>query len=72
MRLSTALLEPAEVFGPDFESVVKARLREADEFYNAVMPLPPRVSEDERLVTRQAFAGMLWSKQYYYYPVEMD
>ena len=67
MRLSTALLSPAEVFGPDFDSVVKARLREADDFYGQV--IPPQLAADERLVTRQAFAGMLWGKQFYNYPV---
>ncbi|HTN71975.1 MAG TPA: glucosidase [Methylomirabilota bacterium] len=67
VRLSTALLSPAEVFGPDFDSVVKARLREADDFYGQV--IPPEIAADERLVTRQAFAGMLWGKQFYNYPV---
>jgi len=70
LRLGAEHLPPSQVFGPEFERVLKARLCEADEFYNAVIPLPPRVSEDERLVARQAFAGMLWNKQYYYYPVE--
>ena len=41
--------------------------READEFY-ARSP-PPEASDDERLVQRQAFAGLLWSKQFYHYDV---
>ena len=44
------------------------RLKEADDFYRLV--LPQHVSDDEKLVMRQAFAGMLWSKQYYYYDLE--
>jgi hypothetical protein len=46
----------------DFSEIMQARRREADEFYKSITPT--RVSEDEALVTRQAPAGMLWSKQY--------
>ena len=51
----------------DFEAALKQRKEEADEFYNIV--LPPKLSADEKLVARQAFAGTLWSKQYYHYVV---
>jgi hypothetical protein len=51
----------------DFDSLLEKRRREADEFYNVV--LPAKLSADARLVARQAFAGMLWSKQYYHYVV---
>jgi hypothetical protein len=50
-----------------FDAVFEKRKEEADEFYAAV--LPPRLSSDARLVARQAFAGMLWSKQFYHYVV---
>jgi hypothetical protein len=43
------------------------RQREADAFYDAV--LPPGASGPERGVMRQAYAGLLWSKQFYYYVV---
>jgi hypothetical protein len=52
----------------DFSSVMTNRLQEADEFYRMV--LPEHVSDDEKLVMRQGFAGMLWSKQFYYYDLE--
>src|SRR5690606_22839893 len=53
-------------FDPDtFDAVFAARLREADEFYAPLAP--PDVSDDARLVQRQAFAGLLWSKQFYHY-----
>src|SRR6185436_15820909 len=42
--------------------------READEFYETV--IPAHLSHDARLVMRQAFAGMLWSKQFYHYVIE--
>jgi hypothetical protein len=51
----------------DFDSLLQQRRKEADEFYNVV--LPPKLSADAKLVARQAFAGMLWSKQYYHYVV---
>jgi hypothetical protein len=52
-------------FGKDFEAVFAERLREADEFYKSVTP--PSVSEDAANVMRQAIAGMLWSKQYFFF-----
>jgi hypothetical protein len=67
LRLGTQRRAAAEAFGPQFDTVQKARLREADAFYAGV--IPPQVSEDEAAVMRQAFAGMLWSKQFYFYPV---
>ncbi len=51
----------------DFEASLKQRKEEADEFYNAV--LTPSMGDEARMIARQAFAGMLWSKQYYHYVV---
>ena len=47
-----------------FWETLTARRRDADEFYRSVTP--PSVSPDAARVMRQALAGMLWSKQYYY------
>jgi mannosylglycerate hydrolase MGH1-like protein len=52
-------------FGPVFAKVLSARLKEADEFYRSVTP--PSVSPDAAKVMRQALAGMLWSKQFYFF-----
>jgi hypothetical protein len=49
------------------EAVVASRAREADAFYAAVHA--PHLTDDERLVQRQAFAGLLWSKQFYHFDV---
>ncbi|HYE72095.1 MAG TPA: glucosidase, partial [Blastocatellia bacterium] len=49
----------------DFDDLFAARKREADEFYAGV--IPSDLSDDARNVMRQAFAGMLWSKQFYHY-----
>ncbi len=52
---------------PDFDDVFLDRAKEADDFYNFA---PARLSDDARMVQRQAFAGLLWSKQFYHYVVE--
>ena len=52
----------------DFDGIFSARQQEADAFYGE---LQAEVTvEDEKMVQRQAFAGMLWSKQFYYYDVD--
>jgi hypothetical protein len=53
----------------DFEQLFQQRSAEADEFYAAIQH--PGLSEDERRVQRQAFAGLMWSKQFYHYNVEL-
>jgi Mannosylglycerate hydrolase MGH1-like glycoside hydrolase domain len=54
--------------GDQFESIFNDRLKEADEFYSSLSPFP--LTEELKNVQRQAFAGMLWSKQFYHYVVE--
>ena len=49
------------------DSLFDRRRREADDFYHRITPFD--MSEDMRNVQRQAFAGMLWTKQYYRYLV---
>jgi hypothetical protein len=58
---------PAEAFGAGFDQVMAQRLAEADEFYAELTPAA--ATADEAMVMRQAFSGMLWSKQFYYYDV---
>ena len=65
LRLTDA--EMADPFGPDYAQTFADRIREADAFYAYVAPRG--LSEDGRLVMRQAFAGLLWSKQFYHYVV---
>ena len=55
--------------GPSYEAAFSARKAEADEFYAA--HTPKKLSPDAQNVYRQAFAGLLWSKQFYYYDVPM-
>jgi hypothetical protein len=56
-----------DALGTDFTRVSAQRRAEADEFYAGLTP--PQASADEGAVMRQAFAGMLWNKQFYYYDV---
>ena len=57
----------AAALGKDFDQVMAQRRAEADEFYAELTP--GGASADEALVLRQASAGMLWSKQLFYYDV---
>ena len=50
------------------EEIFQTRINEADEFYASITP--ETLSTDEKLVMRQALAGMLWSKQFYHYVVK--
>jgi hypothetical protein len=52
----------------DFDKIFANRKKEADEFYGDI--IPKGLSDDAKSVQRQAFAGMLWSKQFYHYVVK--
>jgi hypothetical protein len=61
------LCEATKAAMRDFPEVLEQRRREADEFYAVVQAELP--DEDSRRVQRQAFAGMLWSQQFFHYDV---
>jgi hypothetical protein len=65
LRLSTNPGPPT--FGEVFDELFQKRLSEADEFYEAMAPKD--LCADERMVQRQAFACLLWGKQFYHYNV---
>jgi hypothetical protein len=65
LRLSKKL--PGDPF-ITFDEAFAGRLSEANEFYDRITP--SSLTEDERRVHRQALAGMLWSKQYYYFDLD--
>ena len=66
LRLTGQSLTP-DPLGPGFAQVFAARIAEADLFHNSIGSA--ELSADARLVMRQAFAGLLWSKQFYKYDV---
>ena len=63
-------LTPDSLSAPlqDVEGIIAQRCSEADEFYSAVKP--PKATDDEKGVQRQAFAGLLWTKQIYLFDVD--
>ena len=63
-------LSVADVFGSEFESIFRQRIKEADEFYSErCTKKKVTMSADARQAQRQAFAGLLWCKQSYHYDV---
>jgi hypothetical protein len=67
LRLSPARSNSA--FGKQFDQLIATRRQEADEFYASV--IPRSLDADAASVMRQALAGMLWSKQFYYFDVNL-
>ena len=67
VRLRLSAKPAADAFNT-FDQTFDDRLADANEFYHRITP--PNLSEDECRVHRQALAGMLWSKQYYYFDLD--
>jgi hypothetical protein len=69
VRLRLVNAAPQEEFRPfqGFDEVFDLRIREADEFYDSLTPPSVKSNPDRAMVMRQGFAGMLWTKQYFYY-----
>ncbi len=65
LRLRFTNTEASSPFGELFARTFDDRRREADEFYETV--IPAELSDESKRVMRQAFAGLLWSKQFYHY-----
>jgi hypothetical protein len=69
LRLHAAAAEPeGGAFGLEFEQVFTTRQKEADAFYHDL--LRHVAAFEERRIARQAYAGLLWSKQFYHYVVK--
>jgi hypothetical protein len=67
LRLSTGELSAKTSLGKEFDDLFAVRLREADEFHSDIVP--STLGAKEKSVVRQAYAGLLWSKQFYHYIV---
>jgi mannosylglycerate hydrolase MGH1-like protein/glycosyl hydrolase family 63 len=65
LRLCSDVID--QPFQDNFEHLFDQRKKEADEFYQSV--LPQNATPDLATIQRQAFAGLLWNKQYYHYDV---
>jgi hypothetical protein len=69
VRLRLCAGSEGQPFGKAFDEAFQQRIADADGFYDRITP--PSLGEDERRVHRQALAGMLWTKQYYYFDVDL-
>ncbi len=67
LRLTTTVPGDLDPFA-DFDEVLALRQAEADEFYASI--IPASLDEDRTMVMRQALAGMLWTKQHYYFDLD--
>jgi Glycosyl hydrolase family 63 C-terminal domain len=67
VRVRLSATSEQDAFG-NFEGIFESRIGDAEEFYDRITPAS--LSEDERRVHRQALAGMLWSKQFYYFDLD--
>jgi hypothetical protein len=74
LRLYAEEEAPTQAFGADFDRTFADRIREADEFYAARIPADSSNTGGEKTeearVSRQAYAGLLWSKQFYHYVIK--
>ena len=72
VRVRLTRTEPSKLRDPfaKFDAVMNERLKEADEFYETITPPTVKKDRDRANVMRQAFAGMLWTKQYYYFDAD--
>ena len=68
LRLAAMDEAPAQPFGTAFDQILADRIRETEEFYRGRMP--PSMGENDHRVVRQAYAGLLWTKQFYHYIVK--
>src|SRR5439155_22180883 len=68
LRLYAEEEATSQPFGPSFDKVFADRVREADEFYAA--RIPADLGHEECLIARQAYAGLLWTKQFYHYIIK--
>ncbi|MFA6162779.1 MAG: glucosidase [Methylobacter sp.] len=73
VRLRLTRTAPAQMGVPfeGFDSIFQTRLQEANAFYDEITPAAIKATDPDRAnLMRQALAGMLWSKQYFYYDVD--
>jgi hypothetical protein len=68
LRLTSKPSKDFNPFGDKFDEIFDSRKKEADDFYSTV--IPPKLNSDEANVMRQAIAGMMWSKQFYFYDID--
>ncbi|HEY9717091.1 MAG TPA: glucosidase, partial [Trichormus sp.] len=67
LRLVAESEKRGEMFGKSFDQIFEQRIEETDAFYSQV--ISAEINDDKKQVARQAYAGLLWNKQFYHYVV---
>ncbi len=67
LRLYSTEKPPQESPFSNFDSILEKRIQEADSFWDTI--ISPEATAEEKLIQRQAYAGLIWSKQFYHYSV---
>ncbi len=67
LKKQNSAVSLTKMLGTEVDRIFAQRKAEADEFYSTI--IPPSADEDTRNIMRQAFAGLLWTKQFYHYVV---
>ncbi|SPF47719.1 conserved hypothetical protein [Syntrophobacter sp. SbD1] len=68
LRLFEHRSSPEKIFGEQFDLTFRKRIEEADEFYQSIDP--KGLTVNERKISRQAYSGLLWSKQFYHFSIK--
>jgi hypothetical protein len=68
LRLASEAERPPQSIGEEFDRVFRVRQSEADQFYAEM--IPAGLSDDQKNVARQGYAGLIWTKQFYHYIVD--
>lgn len=71
LRLSSENERPEQgkEFGIEFDKLFQVRIAEADDLYYKDGVIHPSLTTEEKIVARQAYAGLLWTKQFYHYVI---
>jgi hypothetical protein len=68
LRLMPGKDRTSNLIGSDFNEIFNRRINEANSFYDHI--LPARLTSESRMITRRAYAGLLWTKQFYHYIIK--
>jgi hypothetical protein len=65
LRMSNVAEIPHEAFGPEFDQIFEQRINECNEYYARIHP--ENCTPEEKAIQRQAYAGLLWTKQFFHF-----
>lgn len=68
LRLYAEDEAPSKPAFANFDTIIKKRIQESDSFWDTI--ISPSATDEEKSIQRQAYAGLIWSKQFYHYSVK--